>query len=183
MKLALPRFNLRRLEDCPQPLSWSPNPPIPPSLVCLLAMACAAFSPGDTATANGGRPTALAPRDGCHAHRVDAVDFTPSSRMGRQAPTILIDHSPHRLVNPPQFWGRIFIPLPNSVSAYRCAICYVAEWEVATIGLTPIGFPRLQAARRVAGRRRSVGGLSLRCRLFRLAVPQYATVPDFLPAL
>ena len=36
---------------------------------------------------------------------------------------------------------------------------------------------------RVAGRRRSLGGLSLRCRLFRLAVPQYATVPDFLPAL
>ena len=36
---------------------------------------------------------------------------------------------------------------------------------------------------RVAGRRRSVGGLSLRCRLFRLAVPQYATVPDFLPVL
>ena len=36
---------------------------------------------------------------------------------------------------------------------------------------------------RVARRRRSVGGLSLRCRLFRLTVPQYATLPDFLQAL
>ncbi len=33
---------------------------------------------------------------------------------------------------------------------------------------------------RVARRRRSLGGLSLGFRLFRLTVPQYATLPEFL---
>ncbi len=40
----------------------------------------------------------------------------------------------------------IFAAFTRRVTSSWCAICYVAEWEVATVGLIPTGFPRLQAA-------------------------------------
>lgn len=65
----------------PRVSGWGPTPPILPSLVCLLAGARTALSRPQAATANGGRPTALPPRDGFHSCRVDAVDSPLSSRI------------------------------------------------------------------------------------------------------
>ena len=90
-----------------------------------------------------------------------------------------------RLTSPDGDRDIILAAFTGRITPPRCAIGYVAEWEVATVGLAPTGPHSLQAARlsRVARRRRGLGGLSLRCRLFRWTVPQYATLPDFLQAL